>query len=128
MLVHHALPRGLVAVLEMQPLAVWSVAEDDRVASLLDGPENVSAQHEAVLELDRHVPVDAHAVSDLAHLAIAHETSSRFCRSWPATRRCRHHRLPGDPGSIGGEIAGATPGDDGRKPIGMLTGRQRSSW
>src|SRR5262249_52452537 len=46
MLVHHALPRGLVAVLEVQPLAVRSVAEDDRIAALLDGAENIGAQHQ----------------------------------------------------------------------------------
>src|SRR5215813_845297 len=101
MLVHHALPRGLVAVLEVEPLAVRSVAEDDRVAPLLDGAENVGAQHEAILELDRHVPVDAHAVADLAHLAIAHESPPGSAVRGRRPNDAVITGLPGDPGSIG---------------------------
>src|SRR5262245_45687188 len=99
MLLDHAGPGGLVAILEVQPFAVRTIAEQDRVAPWLDRPENVGTQHETVVDCDRHVPVDAHAVPDLAHLAIAHQTPSRSC----------------------GQKAR-------QKAIGMLTGPQRSSW
>src|SRR3974390_2941664 len=72
MLLFHALPGGLVAVLEVQPLAVGSVAEDDRIASLLDWAKYVAAQHQAIVHGDGHVPINAHAVADLTHIAITH--------------------------------------------------------
>src|SRR5262245_3965261 len=53
MLERHAIPGGLVAVLEMQPLAIRAIAENDRIAAVLDGPENVAAQHNAVVHRDR---------------------------------------------------------------------------
>src|SRR5262249_32029128 len=69
---HHAPPRGLVAVLEMEPLAVGAVGHDHRVFAALDRPEDVGTQHDAVLHRDRHVPVDLHPVADFAHFAIGH--------------------------------------------------------
>ena len=76
LLLLHALPGGLVAVLEVQPLAVRAVAEDHRIAALLERAEDVAAQDEPVVHLDRHVPFDAHAVADLADLTITHVSCS----------------------------------------------------
>ena len=42
---------------------------------VLDRPVDVAAQHEAVVHLDRHVPVDPHAVADFADFAVAHRVS-----------------------------------------------------
>ena len=71
-LLGHAIPGGLVAVFEMQPLAVGTMAEQHRVTALSDRPEHVAAQHEPVVHRDRHVPIDPHAVADFADLTIAH--------------------------------------------------------
>src|SRR5262249_45662595 len=67
----HAVPGSLVAVLKMQPLAVGPVTEDNRIAAVLDGAEHVATQHEAIVHRNRHVPVDAYAVADFAHLTVA---------------------------------------------------------
>src|SRR5262249_10303854 len=75
MVLHHPPPLLAVEVLEVQPLAVRAVGHDDRIAALRNGAENVAAEHEPVVDLDRHVPVDAHAVADFAHLAITHSRS-----------------------------------------------------
>ena len=76
---HHPVPGGLVAVLEMQPFAVGSVAEEHRISSLLDRPEDIGAQHQPIIHLDRHVPIDAHAVADFADLAVAHVIFPQLC-------------------------------------------------
>ena len=111
MLLFHALPGGPVAVLEVQPLGVRPVGQDHRIPPLLERPENVGAQHEAVVHLDRHVPIDAHAVADFAHLAIAHAilplrarnfrttllgmlTRAQRCRSAYADVRASRHKKP----------------------------------
>ena len=73
MLFHHALPRARIAVLEREAFGVGAVGEDDRMPVLLDGPEHVGAQHEAVVHRDRHVPVDAHAVAGFT--ALGHDSS-----------------------------------------------------
>src|SRR5262249_50238189 len=72
MLDRHAVPGSLVAVLKMQPLAVGPMTEDNRIAAVLDGAEHVATQHEAIVHRNWHVPVDAHAVADFAHLREAH--------------------------------------------------------
>jgi hypothetical protein len=66
MVLRHALPGTGVTVLERQPLGVGAVAQDHRIASFGDRQEHVGAQHEAVVHLDRHVPVDAHPVAGFA--------------------------------------------------------------
>ena len=82
LLLLHALPGGLVAVFEVKPLAVRAVAEQNRITAFLDWPEHVAAQHEPVVHLDRHVPIDAHPVADLADFTIAHDFSLQL-RSMP---------------------------------------------
>src|SRR5262249_14133528 len=72
MLLHHAVPGGLVAVLEVQPLAIGAIAQDHRMAAGLDRAKNVAAQHQPVVCLDRHVPVDPHPRAGLAPLPLAH--------------------------------------------------------
>ena len=67
----HDVPRGLVAVLEREPLAVRPVAHNGRVTARRHGPVDVGAQHDAVVHRDRHVPVDAHAVPHFAAI-LAH--------------------------------------------------------
>ena len=71
----HPAPLGIVQVLEMQPLAVRAVGQDDRIPSVLDRPVDVGAQDQAIVHPDRHVPVDSHAVADLAQLSIVHAAS-----------------------------------------------------
>src|SRR5262249_35593110 len=73
LLLFHALPGSLVAVLEVQPLAIRAVAQENRVTSLLHRPEDVATKHQPVVHGDRHVPVDLHAVADFADLAITHD-------------------------------------------------------
>jgi hypothetical protein len=71
MLFRHALPRARIAVLEGEALGVGAVAQDHRIAAVLDGTENIGAQHQAVVHRDRHVPIDAHAVAGLAALLVS---------------------------------------------------------
>ena len=66
MLVDHALPGARVAVLEGEALGVGPVAEEDRVAAFDARAKQVGAQHQPVVHDDRDVPVDAHAVAELA--------------------------------------------------------------
>ena len=68
----HPPPLVAVEVLEMQPLAVGAERHDHRIFALGDRPEDVAPEHDAVLHLDRHVPVDAHAVAYVALLAVVH--------------------------------------------------------
>ena len=68
MLFRHALPGARIAVLEGKPLGVRAVGQDHRVAAFGDRPEHVGAQDEPVVHGDRHVPVDAHAVTGFAAL------------------------------------------------------------
>src|SRR5438552_14911097 len=63
-LARHDLPRGLVALLEREPLAVGAVAQDRRVFSLL-WTKHVGAQHQAIVHADGHVPVDLHSSTRL---------------------------------------------------------------
>ena len=81
-LFRHARPGGLIAVLEVQPLAVGAAAEDDRVTPLPDRPEDVASQLQSVVHRDRHVPVDPHSIADLADLTVTHGLLlriKRFC-------------------------------------------------
>src|SRR5207248_9805045 len=66
MLAYHALPGARVAVLECKPLGVWTVAKEDRVPTFDARAKQVGAQHQPVVHHDRDVPVDAHAVAELA--------------------------------------------------------------
>src|SRR5205814_771046 len=54
----HPAPLIGVEILEVEPLAVGAVREDDRVLVRSGGPEDVGPQHEAVIDLDEDVPVD----------------------------------------------------------------------
>ena len=72
MLLLHALPGGLVAVLEVQPLAIGATTENDGVAPLAVRPEDVASQHQPVVHRDRHVPIDPHFIADLADLTVTH--------------------------------------------------------
>ena len=60
MLLDHAAPLVGVEVLEVQPLAVRPVGEDDRRLAGLGRAEHVGPQDEPVVDGDRHVPVDPH--------------------------------------------------------------------
>src|SRR2546425_3647473 len=62
----HLLPLHRVALLIGEPLGVYTVGEDDGVATVGDRTIHVGAQHDAVVHRDRDVPVDAHAVADLS--------------------------------------------------------------
>src|SRR6478752_5649608 len=66
MFFRHALPRTRIAVLEGEALGVGAVAQDHGIAALLHRPKHVGAQDEAIVHLDRDVPVDAHAVAHFA--------------------------------------------------------------
>ena len=66
MVLRHALPGTGVTVLERQSLGIRAIAQDYRITSFGDGQEQVGAQHEAVVHLDRYIPVDPHAVADFA--------------------------------------------------------------
>ena len=72
MVFDHAFPLLGIEVFEVQPLAVGTVGQDDGILALLDRTIDVAAHDQAVVHLDRHVPVDPHAVADFAHFAVAH--------------------------------------------------------
>src|SRR5262245_20176586 len=74
MLGDHAAPLIGVEVLEMQPLRVGAIGQDDGVFAVANGPVDVGAQDEAVVQGDGDVPVDAHPVAHFA-LELAHEDS-----------------------------------------------------
>ena len=59
---------------EGEPLAVGTVAHEGRITARLHGAKDIGAQHDAVVHRDRHVPVDAHAVTDFAFV-VAHVAS-----------------------------------------------------
>ena len=59
-LARHDFPRGLVALLEGEPLAVRPVTQDRRMAAAVVRTEHVGPQHQAVIHLDRSVPLDFH--------------------------------------------------------------------
>src|SRR5450631_1446493 len=60
---NHVVPATFVkGVLERQALGVRPQAHDDWIASRVERPEDISAQNDAVIHRDRHVPIDAHAV------------------------------------------------------------------
>src|SRR5499433_2184269 len=65
MLFGHALPRARIAILEREALGVGTVTQDHRIAAVLHRAEDVGAQHQTVVHLDRDVPIDAHAVAHL---------------------------------------------------------------
>src|SRR5499433_3492474 len=66
MLLRHALPRARIAILEREALGIGAVAQDHRIAAVLHRAKDVGAQHQAVVHVDRDVPIDAHAVAHLA--------------------------------------------------------------
>ena len=88
----------MIEIVEVQPLAVGAIGQDHRIAARLDRPVDVAAQDGAVVHLDRHVPVDPHAVADFADFPIAHVVSSAAllagcCRNRPRSRgRCPEAR------------------------------------
>ena len=70
-----------IALLKRQALAVWPVAEQDRVGALIVGPEDVSAQLKTVVHDDRNVPINAHAVASITSQARPSVCPSQtFCR------------------------------------------------
>ena len=75
--VGHALPGARVAVLKSEALGIGAVAQDDRIAAVLHRTKDVGAQHEAIIHLDRDVPVDAHAVAHLAAMFVARCAGAR---------------------------------------------------
>src|SRR5215510_14975757 len=62
MLRDHELPLVRVAILKGKPLRVRTVTQYDWILSIRDRPEDIGVQNKAVVHLDRHVPIDAHAV------------------------------------------------------------------
>jgi hypothetical protein len=87
MLFHHALPRARVTILEREAFGVRPVGENDGMPVLLDRPEHVGAQHEAVVHGDRHIPVDAHAVAGFT--ALGHAVSLPALRCAPLPPRAK---------------------------------------
>jgi hypothetical protein len=69
----HPVPLAFVEILEMQPFAVGPISHDDGIFPLGDRPVDVASQHQAVVHLDRHIPVDPHAIADFALFAVVHE-------------------------------------------------------
>src|SRR5215472_8275679 len=63
MLLSHSLPLVRIAILKSKPLPVRTVAEDDGVLPIEHWPKDIGAQDQAVIHRDRHVPVNAPAVS-----------------------------------------------------------------
>src|SRR4029450_3164376 len=59
----HELPLVRIAILEGKPFRVRTVAQDDRVLSIRNRPENIGAQKDSIVHLDRYIPIDAHAVA-----------------------------------------------------------------
>ena len=49
-----------VPILEVEPLAIWAVADQRRVAIVIVRAIDVGTQAETVVHLDRHVPTDGH--------------------------------------------------------------------
>ena len=66
MLLDHPAPLVGVEILEVEPLPVRAVGQDDRVLAVGRRTKHVGAQDEAVVHADGHVPVDAHAVAHFA--------------------------------------------------------------
>src|SRR5262245_25861484 len=62
MLRDHELPLVRVAILKGKPLRVRTVTQYDWILSIRDRPEDIGVQNKAVVHLNRHVPIDAHAV------------------------------------------------------------------
>src|SRR5260221_278619 len=75
--VGHALPGARIAVLESEALCIRAVAQDHRIAAILYWTKDVGAQHEAVVHLDRDIPIDAHAVAHLAAMFMAAYAGAR---------------------------------------------------
>src|SRR4029453_17374183 len=71
----HAVPLGLVEVLEMQPLPVRAEGHDHRIFSVRDRTIDIASQDDSVVHLYRHVPVNSHAVTDVAQFTISHGSS-----------------------------------------------------
>src|SRR5690348_10869496 len=96
-LVHHALPRARVALLERQALGVGTIAQDHRIAALSDGSKYIGLEHQPVVHPDFDVPIDPHAVAHFRARpmrrrsgrfhARASRISSRDDRSQRALRR-----------------------------------------
>ncbi len=82
-LLGHPVPGAGIALLEGEALAVGPIGQDHRIAAVLGRAEHVGPQHQPVVHLDRHVPVDAHAVPDLA-LEFAHAPCPPMCSFLPA--------------------------------------------
>ena len=61
-------PLRRVPLGEGEPLRVRAVGHEHRVAPLDLGAEHVRAEDDPVVHLDRDVPIDPHAISDLAAL------------------------------------------------------------
>src|SRR5262249_22999568 len=68
MLARHALPRAWIAVLKRQAFGIGAVAQDHRVTTSRDRPQDVCPQHKTVVHGDRDVPVDVHPITDLRAL------------------------------------------------------------
>src|SRR5262245_33080105 len=71
----HALPLGLVEILEMQPLPVRAEGHDHGIFPVRDRTIDVASQDDSVVHLYRHVPVNSHAVTDVAQFTIVHGSS-----------------------------------------------------
>src|SRR5262245_60371054 len=89
MLLLHALPGGLVAILEVQPLAIGAATEDDGVAPLAVRPEHVASQHQPVVHRDRHVPIDPHSIANFADLTVTHGFLRKSRERWCDPERIR---------------------------------------
>lgn len=50
----------------MKQLAIRTVGHDHAVLAILDGPIDVTAQDDTVIHLDGNVPIDPHAITNIA--------------------------------------------------------------
>src|SRR5262249_44494998 len=80
------LPRGRVALLERESLRVRTVAQQDRMSALVNWAIDVGSQHDSVIHLDGHVPIDPHAVADLGGAVARHPVVSGCARMYSTSR------------------------------------------
>src|SRR5262249_49526778 len=98
MVLDHLSPLVGVTLLIGETLGVDAVGEDDRIASVVDGPEHVGVEHEAVVHDDRLVPGNAHAVAHLGarfdRADFFHDVHDRFSSNFGYARTLPVTKLP----------------------------------
>ena len=62
----HDVPCPRVALLKRQALGVRTIGQQHRMLAASRGTENVRPQNRAIIHRDRHIPINLHAVANLA--------------------------------------------------------------